>query len=56
VIAAAAWGELTLAEARAWMTLLDRQRAVIETEDLAVRLEILENEERKRAGRYGYKK
>ena len=38
VIAAAARGELTLAEAREWMALLDNQRAAIETENLAVRL------------------
>ena len=39
---AAARGELTLAEAREWMALLERQWSAIETEDLAVRLELLE--------------
>ena len=48
VIAAAARGELTLAEAREWMALLERQRVAIETQDLAVRLELLEEESRVR--------
>jgi hypothetical protein len=49
VIAAAARGDLTLSEAREWMSLIDRQRVTIETRDLAVRLEVLEEEERQRA-------
>ena len=51
VIAAAARGELTLAEARDWMALLERQRAAIETNELAVRLEVLEQQERSRTRR-----
>lgn len=53
VIAAAARGELSLAEAREWMALIERQRAAIETQDLAVRLEVLEEAERGRKDRYG---
>lgn len=48
VIAAASRGELTLAEAQEWLKLLDAQRKAIETEDLAVRLEVLEKAERQR--------
>jgi Family of unknown function (DUF5681) len=51
VIATAARGEITLAEAREWMALLDRHRAAIETQDLAVRLELLEEESRARETR-----
>ena len=51
VIAAAARGELTLAEAREWMALLERQRVAIETQDLAVRLELLEEEAKARTSR-----
>lgn len=42
VIARAAAGEITLSEAREFMTLLDVQRRIMETADLAVRLEALE--------------
>lgn len=43
VLHAAAAGELTLPEARQWMELLDRQREAIETADLAVRVELMED-------------
>jgi hypothetical protein len=42
VIAHAAAGEITLSEAKEFMALLEGQRKVIETADLAVRLEVLE--------------
>jgi Family of unknown function (DUF5681) len=51
IIAAAARGELTLAEAREWMALLERQRLAIETQDLTVRLEILEEQAKARETR-----
>ena len=51
IIEAAARGELTMQEAREWMALLDKQRSAIETQDLAVRLELLEEHERSRSRR-----
>jgi len=42
VIQAAAAGELTLAEAESFMRILDGQRRIIESQDLAVRVELLE--------------
>ncbi|NWG72813.1 MAG: hypothetical protein HXY23_14575 [Parvularculaceae bacterium] len=42
VIQAAAAGELTMEEARGFMSLLESQRRAIETADLALRLEALE--------------
>lgn len=42
VIRHAAAGEITLSEAREFMQLLDAERRVMETGDLAVRLEALE--------------
>ena len=42
VIQHAALGDITLSEAREFMALLDTQRRVIETADLAVRIEALE--------------
>lgn len=51
VIASAAAGELSMYEARAWLPLLERQRAIVETAELAVRLEVLEAGERERAAR-----
>jgi hypothetical protein len=55
VIRAAAAGELTLPEAREFLGLLETQRKVLETEDLAVRIEALEAEaaEEKRSRRKG---
>lgn len=44
VIAAAASGRLTLPEAREFLALLEVQRRALETEDLAVRLELVERE------------
>lgn len=44
VIDAAARGDITTGEAAEWMSLLDRQRKVIETADLAVRVELIEQE------------
>lgn len=52
IIQAAAKGELSLAEAREWLALLDKQRTAIETRDLAIRLELLEELERDREKRY----
>jgi len=43
VIDAAASGELTLAEAESFMRILDGQRRIIESQDLAVRVELLES-------------
>jgi hypothetical protein len=43
VVAAAASGQITLADAREFMALLEVQRRAIETEDLAFRIEVLEN-------------
>ncbi len=51
VIAVAARGDLTLAEAREWMALLDKQRAAIENEDLGVRVEMLEGELKRKDAR-----
>ncbi len=42
VIEAAAGGLITLLEAKEFMSLLDTQRRVIETHDLAIRVELLE--------------
>ncbi|MGB8294754.1 MAG: hypothetical protein WCG85_04940 [Polyangia bacterium] len=42
VIDSAAHGELTLGEAEAFVRILDGQRRAIETQDLAIRLELLE--------------
>ena len=42
VVRHAAAGEITLSEAREFMTLLEGQRRVIETAELAVRVEALE--------------
>lgn len=42
VIQHAALGDITLSEAREFMLLLEGQRKVIETSDLAIRLEVLE--------------
>ena len=47
IIDAAAHGELTLGEAREFMALLDGQRKAIESQELAVRVELLEEEFRK---------
>jgi hypothetical protein len=44
VIDLAASGELTLEEARGFMVLLEQQRRGIETSELAVRLELLEQD------------
>ena len=44
VIDLAAAGELSLEEARGFMTLLEQQRRAIETSELAIRLELLERE------------
>lgn len=44
VIAAAAAGDLTLGEAREFAALLDLQRKAIESQDLAIRVELLETE------------
>jgi hypothetical protein len=43
VIAAAADGEISIAEAREWMELLEARRRSIETCDLAVRIRLLED-------------
>jgi Family of unknown function (DUF5681) len=48
VIEAAAQGKLSLAEARDFMHLLELQRSAIETVDLAIRIEVLEDSERER--------
>ena len=50
VIESAAAGQLTLQEAREFMELLDAQRKAIETQDLVVRIELLE-QQRAEAGR-----
>lgn len=42
VIAAAAAGKMSLSEAREYISMLEGQRKMIETSDLAVRLELLE--------------
>jgi len=42
VIEQAGAGRLTLAEAKEFMSLLDTQRRAIETQDLAMRIEVLE--------------
>lgn len=44
VIAAAAAGDLTLGEAREFAGLLDQQRKAIESQELSVRVELLESE------------
>ena len=44
VIAAAAAGQISLAEAREFMALLDIFRKSIETEELSVRIQLLEQE------------
>jgi len=46
VIALAADGSLTIEEARAFLQLLEVQRRAIETSDLAVRLELLEQQQK----------
>jgi hypothetical protein len=53
VIDLAASGELTLEEARGFMVLLEQQRRGIETSELAIRLELLEQDslEEKKRGR-----
>lgn len=58
VIAAAAAGELTLEEARQFAELLDAHRRAIETQDLAVKVQLLEaalqeDQPRKPRGRMG---
>ena len=56
VIAAAAAGQLTLPEAREFLALLESQRKILETADLAVRIEALEvasADERKSRRRIG---
>lgn len=53
VIDRAAAGEISLSEAREFMTLLEAQRKVIETADLAVRLEVLEKAAPKGPGGFG---
>jgi hypothetical protein len=45
VIARAAAGEITLAEAKEFLGLLNTQRQAIETHDLAVRIEALQRRE-----------
>jgi hypothetical protein len=42
VLDLAARGELTIEEARAFLTLIEHQRKALETSELAVRLELLE--------------
>jgi len=42
VIGAAAAGTMSLSEAKDFLALISAQRALIETQDLAVRLEVLE--------------
>ena len=49
VIDSAAAGQLTLQEARNIMELLDAQRKAIETQDLVVRIELLEQRQRSEA-------
>jgi hypothetical protein len=44
VISRAASGEMSLSEAKEFMALLQVERALIETQDLAVRLEVLEGQ------------
>ena len=46
VIELASTGDLTMEEARAFLALLEAQRRTIETADLAVRLELLEDQRR----------
>jgi hypothetical protein len=46
VIDLAAGGSLTIEEARAFLQLIEQQRKAIETADLAVRLELLEQREK----------
>jgi hypothetical protein len=45
VIGRAAAGEMTLSEAKEFLALISAQRALIETQDLAVRLEVLEGQQ-----------
>ena len=51
VIESAAAGQLTLQEAREFMELLEAQRKAIETQDLVVRIELLEQRQRAEAAR-----
>jgi hypothetical protein len=51
VIDSAAAGQLTLQEAREFMELLDAQRKAIETQDLVVRIELLEQRQRAEAAK-----
>lgn len=59
VVGLAAGGVLTVEEAKAFLSLLEYQRKVIETEDLAVRVQLLEDsaaedaEALKKGRRYG---
>ena len=46
VIELASSGDLTVDEARAFLALLESQRKAIETSELAVRLELLEEQQR----------
>jgi hypothetical protein len=46
VIDLAADGQLTIEEARGFLSLIEQQRKAIETNDLAVRLELLEQEKK----------
>ena len=50
VIARAAAGEMSLSEAKEFLGLISAQRALIETQDLAVRLEVLEGQQASDAG------
>jgi hypothetical protein len=54
VIGCAARGEISLEEANAFLKLVEQQRRAIETNDLAVRLELLEREESDGGPQYGY--
>ena len=51
MIDSVATGQLTLQEAREFMELLDAQRKAIETQDLVVRIELLEQRQRAEAAR-----
>jgi hypothetical protein len=50
VIARAAAGLMSLSEAKEFLALISAQRALIETQDLAVRLEVLEHQQAEDAG------
>ncbi len=57
IVDAAARGEMTPAEAQEWMRVLDAQRRILETEELALRIELIEQQledGEKPKGRFGY--